>query len=77
MSYIVKSHIDDDVVKDFEEIKKEANKILVIDDKKSIGYNNLLILQKIKEKKSGIFVQCGVHKGWTLIPAILYCQKYG
>ena len=38
MSYIVKSHIDDDVVKDFEEIKKEANKILVIDDKKSIGY---------------------------------------
>ena len=41
MSYIVKSHIDDDVIKDFEEIKKKANKILVIDDKKSVGYNNL------------------------------------
>ena len=31
---------------------------------------------KIKEIKSGVFVQCGVFKGWTLVPALLYCEKY-
>ncbi len=77
MSYMVKSQIDNDVVKDFEEIKLVANELLRIEDGKGVGYNNLLLLQKIKEKKSGIFVQCGVHKGWTLVPALLYCRKYG
>ena len=77
MSYMKTLQIDKDVIQDFEQIKIEANKLLNIPSEKSVGYNNLLILQKIKEKKSGTFVQCGVYRGWTLIPAILYCQKYG
>ena len=43
--------IDKDVIQDFEQIKIEANKLLNIPSEKSVGYNNLLILQKIKEKK--------------------------
>jgi hypothetical protein len=68
--------IDNDVLKDFEELKIEANKLLKVPSGQSVGYNNVLLLQKIKEKKSGIFVQCGVFRGWTLIPAILYCRKH-
>ena len=54
--------IDNDVVKDFEKIKPVANELLGIINTKewSVGYNNLLLLQKIKEVKSGVFVQCGV-----------------
>ena len=70
--------IDNDVVQDFEEIKPVANELLDIVNtvEWSVGYNNLLLLQKIKEIKSGVFVQCGVFKGWTLVPALLYCKKY-
>ena len=70
--------IDKDVVQDFEKIKPVANELLGITNTEewSVGYNNLLLLQKIKEIKSGVFVQCGVFKGWTLVPALLYCEKY-
>ena len=70
--------IDNDVIKDFEEIKPVANELLGIinTEEWSVGYNNLLLLQKIKEIKSGVFVQCGVFRGWTLVPALLYCKKY-
>ena len=70
--------IDKDVVQDFEKIKPVANKLLGITNTEewSVGYNNLLLLQKIKEIKSGVFVQCGVFRGWTLVPALLYCKKY-
>ena len=70
--------IDKDIVQDFEKIKPVANELLGIVDTEnwSVGYNNLLLLQKIKEIKSGVFVQCGVFKGWTLVPALLYCEKY-
>ena len=70
--------IDNDIVKDFEEIKPVANELLGIinTEEWSVGYNNLLLLQKIKEIKSGVFVQCGVFRGWTLVPALLYCKKY-
>ena len=70
--------IDKDIVQDFEKIKPVANELLGIVDTEnwSVGYNNLLLLQKIKEIKSGVFVQCGVFRGWTLVPALLYCKKY-
>ena len=45
--------IDNDVVQDFEEIKPVANELLDIvnTEEWSVGYNNLLLLQKIKEIK--------------------------
>ena len=45
--------IDKDVVQDFEKIKPVANELLGITNTEewSVGYNNLLILQKIKEIK--------------------------
>ena len=78
MSYMKTYQIDKDVVQDFEKIKPVANELLGITNTEewSVGYNNLLLLQKIKEIKSGVFVQCGVFKGWTLVPALLYCEKY-
>ena len=78
MSYMKTYQIDKDVVQDFEKIKPVTNKLLGITNTEewSVGYNNLLLLQKIKEIKSGVFVQCGVFKGWTLVPALLYCEKY-
>ena len=43
--------IDNDVVKDFEKIKPVANELLGIINTKewSVGYNNLLLLQKINQ----------------------------
>ena len=59
--------IDNDVINDFEEIKPVANELLGIinTEKWSVGHNNLLLLQKIKEIKSGVFVQCGVFRALT------------
>ena len=55
MSYMKTLQIDKDVIQDFEQIKIEANKLLNIPPEKSVGYNNLLILQKIKENQEHLF----------------------
>ena len=51
MSYIVKSHIDDDVVKDFEEIKKEAEKLLSETEKLCRILDELTGLEPFAEKE--------------------------
>ena len=72
IGYMKTYQIDNDVIKDFEEIKPVPNELLGIinTEEWSVGYNNLLLLQKNKEIKSGIFVQCGVFRGWTLVPTL-------
>ena len=71
---IIEKEFSDSFIKFFEEIKKEVKEDF---EDLTVVNNIFLIFQKLFENKNkkGTYVECGVFRGGTLIPAVTFAEK--